>query len=314
MNKKIKTVLKSAGITAASLGAVKLFNQISYMAAGKKSDMDGEYYDWSYGRIYYKVKGHGKPLLLIHSLYTSCCMAEWDKTVDELSAKYKIYTIDMLGYGMSSKPKMTYTAFIYASLIKDFIENVIQEPCYVIAANNSGAAAVTCAKIYQNYITKLMLVSPNGINDTMAVNTSKFKRILMEFPLLGTAYYNIKTSKPAVRAFMNNYGFFAKENDYSQIIKEFYKSAHSEKGNARYAFASLITNFMNMDIKQYISDIKTPVCVAWGEENILNPIDNMEKMREIMPQCRYYIFEKTRLFPHIENSVEFANSAEDFLR
>ena len=195
MNKKLKSVLKSAGIAAASLGAVKIFNQLSYMAAGKNSDIDGEYYDWSYGRIYYKVKGHGKPLLLVHSLYTSCCMAEWDKTVDELSAKYKIYTIDMLGYGMSSKPKMTYTAFIYASLIKDFIENVIQEPCFVIAANNSGAAAVTCAKIYQNYITKLLLVSPNGINDPMAVNASKFKRILMEIPLLGTAYYNIKTSK-----------------------------------------------------------------------------------------------------------------------
>lgn len=56
-----------------------------------------------------------------------------------------------------------------------------------------------------------MLVSPNGINDPMAVNASKFKTILMEIPLLGTAYYNIKTSKPAVKAFINNYGFFAKE-------------------------------------------------------------------------------------------------------
>lgn len=35
MNKKLKSVLKSAGITAASLGAVKIFNQLSYMAAGK---------------------------------------------------------------------------------------------------------------------------------------------------------------------------------------------------------------------------------------------------------------------------------------
>lgn len=315
MNKKLKFVLKSAGITALALGAVEAFNKISYIAAGEKSDdPDGEFYDWTYGRIYYKVRGKGRPILLIHSLYTSCCMAEWEKTADELSSKYKVYTIDMLGYGMSDKPKMTYTAFIYASLIKDFIENVITRPAMVIAANNASAPAVTAAKIYPKRISKLMLVSPNGLTDKMAVNSSKFKRILMEIPVLGTAYYNVKTSKPFIRKFINNEGFFAKETDHSDLADEFYKNSHSEKGNARFAFASLITNYMNMDITNYVSAIGIPLCVAWGDENTLNPIKNMDIMRSLVPKSRYYIFEKTKLFPHIENYVEFANAAEDFFR
>lgn len=315
MNKKLKTLFKSAGIAALAVGAVEAFNKISYLAAGKKdSGISGQYYDWTYGKIFYKVYGTGRPLLLIHSLYTSCCMAEWDEAIKELSFKYKIYTIDMLGYGMSDKPKMTYTAFIYASLIKDFIENVIEQPSFVIAANNSGAAAVTAAKIYKDRILKLMLISPNGLNDPMAVNSSKFKRMIMEIPVLGTAYYNIKTSKPAVSSFIKKHGFLANEIDRGDLIKTFYKSAHFEKGNARYAFASLITNYMNMDITNYVSEINIPLCVAWGEENDLNRIVNMENLREIMPNIRYYIFEKTKLFPHIENSVDFANAAEDFFR
>ncbi len=315
MNKNFKFALKSAGITVLALGAVQAFNKISYIIAGKKSDEpDGEYYDWTYGKIYYKIRGKGRPILLIHSLYPSCCMAEWEKTADELSSKYKVYTIDMLGYGMSDKPKMTYTAFIYASLIKDFIENVITRPAMVIAANNSSASAVTAAKIYPKRISKLMLVSPNGLTDKMAVNSSKFKRILMEIPVLGTAYYNVKTSKHAVNKFINNEGFFAKEISRSDLVDEFYRNSHSEKGNARFAFASLITNYMNMDIKNYISAIGIPICIAWGEENTLNPIKNMDTLRTLLPKSRYYIFEKTKLFPHIENSVEFSNAAEDFLR
>ena len=69
-----------------------------------------------------------------------------------------------------------------------------------------------------------------------------------------------------------------------------------------------------MDIKNYISAIGIPICIAWGEENTLNPIKNMDTLRTLLPKSRYYIFEKTKLFPHIENSVEFSNAAEDFLR
>ena len=312
---KIKTILKSAGIIGLAAGAVGAFNRLSYIAAGKSEPAaDSGYYNWPYGKIYYRVRGNGKPLLLIHSLYTSCCMAEWDEAADELSAKYKVYTIDMLGYGMSDKPKMTYTAFIYASLIKDFIENVIGSPSLVIAANNSCAAAVTAAKIYRDHILKLMLVSPNGINDTMAVNSSRLRRISMEIPLLGTAYYNLKSSKPAIKGFIKKEGFFAKEISRSELINKFYRSAHSEKGNARYAFASLITNYMNMDITHYVAATGIPICIAWGEENTVNPISSMDTLRDILPNARYYIFEKTKLFPHIENHTEFANASEDFFR
>ena len=305
-------VLSAAGI---SIGAIAAFNKISFLKGRKnEEDTNGEYYQWTYGKIYYKTAGNGKPLLLLHSLYPGCCMAEWDETVNQLSAKYKVYTIDMLGYGMSDKPKMTYTAFIYASLIKDFIENVIKSPACVLAANGSGAAAVTAAKIYQNCITKLMIVSPNGVNDDMAVNSSRIKRIIMEIPLMGTAYYNIMTSKTAISIFVKKYGFLSKEIDRSDFIKEMYHSAHSENGNARYAFASFITNYMNMDIKQYISSLNMPLCVAWGEENELNSFENMKMLRDIMPKAVYFIFEKTKIFPHIENPIEFSNCAEGFFR
>jgi len=312
MNKHLKRVIKTFGFAAAAIGSVTAFNKISFLMAGKSEKENYEYYNWTYGDVCYKVKGFGKPVLLIHSLYPSCSMAEWEEISEELSKTFKVYTIDMLGYGSSSKPEMTYTAFTYASLIKDFIENVIKEPAYLIASNNSSAAAVTAAKIHKDRILKLMLISPNGIEDPMAVNSSRFKRMLMEFPLLGTAYYNIKTSKSALSSFFEEEGFYSKEIDRSELINKFYKSAHSEKGSARYAFASFITNYMNMDITGYISNMNMPICIAWGEENTLNPISKMDKLKEIYPSARYLIFEETKIFPHIENKDEFIKQTVDF--
>jgi len=54
-------------------------------------------------QIFWKVAGSGEPLILIHGFPTSSW--DWYKIWDALAEKYKIYTLDMLGYRFSSKPK-----------------------------------------------------------------------------------------------------------------------------------------------------------------------------------------------------------------
>ena len=62
----------------------------------------GSYYVYKKYDIFYREEGKGTPLLLIHGFPTSSW--DWNNIWSTLTKYYKVYAIDMLGYGFSSKP------------------------------------------------------------------------------------------------------------------------------------------------------------------------------------------------------------------
>ena len=315
MKKICKGFITAAAVPAALTGTIALFNKAVYINANKNSDTsyNNETYCWKYGNVNYEKSGSGRPLMLIHSLYAGSSLAEWKKAAKILSKFYTVYNIDLPGYGYSEKPKMTYTAFTYAAFLNDFATDVIKKPVFMIAANGSSNSAIMSAKNYET-IEKLMVISPQTYETVIIKNINKLKCSLIELPLFGTAFYNFKTTHFALKKNITDYGFFAKENINNDFINESYKAAHSEQGSARYAFAALLTDYMDMDVRNIMSSLEIPCAVCWGEENTINPIKNMEKLEEVFPSAQYLIFEKTKAYPHIENAAEFANEAHDFFK
>ncbi|MDD3571059.1 MAG: alpha/beta fold hydrolase [Lachnospiraceae bacterium] len=304
---KLKSVLKLIGVLGASVGSLAAINK-GIFALAKKNNPEieyGEYYEWKYGQVHYKKIGCGKPILLLHSLTIGGSHCEFTKNIEELSKKYTVYALDLPGFGYSDKPKITYTAFTYASFINDFITEIIGEPSMVVASNGSGMFATIAAKLFSQNVTHLTLISPNGISDEMAKNSDFYRRTILELPLYGTTIYNYHSSKRIIKQFLLSDGFYAPEKVDKTAIDTFYYPAHGTSTNVRYAYASFATKYMNMDIKGYFENLHIPICIIWGEEHTTNPIENMDILKELQPTSEFYIFEETKMFPHYENAEEF---------
>lgn len=304
---KLKKILKTLSAIAAFTGSLAVINKSIFSFIKKKNlDLDhNEYYDWKFGHVRYKRQGSGKPILLLHGLSIGSSHEEFHKNVDALSEKYEVYAVDLPGYGYSDKPKITYTAFTYASFINDFITEVIGQPCTIVAANGSGMFATIAAKLFSQNITKLVLISPNGIGDEMAQNSDFLHRTLLELPLIGTTVYNYYASRKKLKEFLITEGFYAPESVNKEVVDTFYYPAHGTDSNVRYAYASFVTKYMNMDIKGYFQNLTMPIFILWGEEHSANPIAHMEILKELQPSAVFYIFEETKMYPHYENSEEF---------
>ncbi len=303
----IKNVFKSIGAVAAAIGGAVVFNNAVFKIS-KSNDKDfveGEYYSWKYGKVHYIKKGFGQPILLVHSLYVGSSHREFYKNIDSLSKKYTVYAVDLPGFGYSHKPRITYTAFTYASFLNSFITDVIKTPCGAVGANGGGMLLTVTAKLFPEKITKLVLISPTGVCDKMAENQDLFKRTVMELPLKGTALYNYVSSRKSIKRFLSKEGFFAPHFIDSQVVDNFYFSAHGTNGNARYSYASFASNYMNMDIKDYFRQLSQKIFVVWGEGNNINNIKNMEILKDLNDRASFFIFEETRLLPHVENYEEF---------
>ena len=145
MNKNIKII---SAIISSSLATIHLLNRMIYAAATKNdilSNIEDQYYEWRFGKIHYVKKGSGKPLLLVHDLTVGSSGYEFHKIINQLSKQYEVYAIDLLGYGLSDKPNMTYTSFLYVQLLTDFIKTVIGKKTDIIATGDTSyIAIVTC--------------------------------------------------------------------------------------------------------------------------------------------------------------------------
>ena len=133
MNKHYKVLAMTTGATIA---AIHFMNRIQYSVSTAKetlSGLDNNYYEWRFGKIRYTKKGSGTPLLLLHDLTVGSSGYEFHKIADQLSKNYEVYTIDLLGYGLSDKPNMTYTSFLYVQLLTDFVKTVIGKKTDIIA-------------------------------------------------------------------------------------------------------------------------------------------------------------------------------------
>ena len=312
MNRKKKIVLFST--TALFLPSL-INHSVFFLSKHRdKKDTIDQFYESKLGTVHYTVKGNGRPLLLFHNTQIGSSLLEWEKNIEFLSNYYKVFAIDLPGFGYSQRQKITYTAYHYAQFINSFIQEIVKRPVFIIANEQS---AIFCTKAYElepSNIKKLILIAPKGISENPYPSQEE-KKVLTFFgiPLIGTSIYTYLSSFKAIKEFLFHTAFFAKEKVSQEMIQQCYFSAHRGGVNNRYVFSSYFSHFMDADIKEVLKKIKIPVCIIWGENNIENPIENMETLKQLRPDFFYYVFEQTRMLPQYENNEEFNKVIKEFL-
>ncbi len=279
-----------------------------------KTEKDEQYYNWRYGKIFYNVKGEGMPLLLIHGIGIGADSFEWHKNIDILAKYYKVYTLDLIGFGKSNRPNITYTAYMYSILIKDFICNVINEPTNIIASSLSGAFVLKTYNMYKDYFKKIMLICPSGVGNTntKSEKDDKLLNLLINSPIIGTSIYNYITSKKSCQKFLSKDVFFDTNNLTDEIINNSYYSSHYKGRNSKYVISSFMSNYMNVNVENVLCDIEIPIYIIWGKNAKVNPISDLEIIKKLNPDIQYAIFDQAKLVPHIENSREFNKICKEF--
>lgn len=310
---KISTKLFTA--TGCLLVSAAAINKIIFKNVQNKSTKtDYKTYKWKFGDIAYHTMGSGEPLLLVHSIIPGASHLEWKNNIDALSEYNKLYIIDLLGFGDSSNPAITYSSYIYTQLINDFIKDVIEEPVNISAASNSASFAVMAYKFHPENFKKMLLISPDGISSSNSgsSNSDSRNKFVMETPLIGTSIYNALNSKPLLKSYLCDKVYYRKDFVTDEILNRYYCSAHKNGADSKYPIAALISNYLSINIETAFAEIEVPVFVLWGENNELNPVSGIEKAKKLNENINFGIFDETRLLPHEEKAEEFNILCKNF--
>lgn len=122
--------------------------------------------------VHYEVLGRGRPIILLHSWLGS--WRYWIPTMQQLSVKYRIYALDLWGFGDSGKNQPYYSIDGQADLIEKFLDKM-GIPKAVFVGHGLGAAVMAhfankpnCSQIVHRMMTISTPVFGSGFREETA--------------------------------------------------------------------------------------------------------------------------------------------------
>jgi pimeloyl-ACP methyl ester carboxylesterase len=314
-----KALFKTSLTVGGALGTLAIMNKVTETVAGELDTvLTGEErrYAWKYGDLFYKVQGarDAKPLVLIHSLSPGASSYEWRKNVETLAEQFRVYALDLLGFGLSDHPTVDYDAELYADLISDFMQETVKQPATIVAHGLSSAYVIAAAYRHPQLCERLVLVEPSPImlQETHPGPLNALCKFLLRTPIVGQFIYNLLTSRQAIRSYYDKQGYHNPGLITDELVEYVYTSAHQP--HSRFALASLLSGYLNLGVQEPFSRLQTPVVMIWGRESRLMPSEARAAFKQVNADIVVQIIDKARLHVQDEQAGQFNNLLRDFAR
>ena len=299
-----RKILLSGG---ALLGAAAAYNAFARKGVDHLINLIGGEeggFEWRERRVAFTKRGSGPPILLIHGIHAAAWSYEWRNNVDALARTNTVYTIDLLGFGLSERPAIRYSARLYISLISDFVSRVIDEPTVLVASSLSAAYAIVLAARDPHRFPAVCLIAPSGLvrlNEPVGIG-GEAGRLAVDTPIAGTAMFNALVSRPQLRRYLKN----VYSNDATvtkELVDIYYATSH--QSGARHAPAAFLSGHLNIDVRHALRRLSQPALLVWGEQGSMAPVEEFRGFREIKRDFEISVLSPAGDLPHDERSEDF---------
>lgn len=219
--------------------------------------------------------GAGHPLLLIHGFGAS--LGHWRKNLPVLAAAgYRVFAIDLLGFGGSDKPALDYTLELWQKMLRDFWTDHIQQPavfvgnsiggllCLMLLANHpemaAGGVLLNCAGGLNH--------RPDELNFPLRMIMGTFTRVVRS-QLIGPILFNRIRQKARLRRTL--YQVYRNREAVTDDLIDLIYEPSCDPGAAQ-VFASILTAPPGPSPVELLPRVQAPLLVLWGEADPWTPI------------------------------------------
>ncbi len=291
----------------AILGVAAAYNAFARKGVDELTNLIGGEeggFDWRGRRISFTRRGKGPPVLLIHGINAAAWSYEWHDNVDHLALTNTVYTLDLLGFGRSDRPAIRYSARLYISLISDFVDQVIGDPCVIVATSLSGAYAVVLGARDPQRFPAVALVAPAGLvrlNPAASI-AGEAGQLAVDAPIVGTAMFNALVSRRSIRKFLEK--AYADNSIVTNELVEIYYWTSHQRG-ARHAPAAFLSGHLNIDVGKALRRLTQPSLLIWGEEGTTPALEESRALQTLKPDLETAILSPAGDLPHDERPDDF---------
>jgi pimeloyl-ACP methyl ester carboxylesterase len=108
--------------------------------------------------VHYEVLGRGRPVILIHGWLGS--WRYWIPTMQQLSVKYRLYALDLWGFGDTEKDATRYSFASQVKLLTDFMDKMGITKAAIVGHSLGAAVTITFTRQFPERAPRIVLVNP----------------------------------------------------------------------------------------------------------------------------------------------------------
>ncbi len=246
-------------------------------------------------------------LVLLHGINAAGSSGEFREVFDGLAAECHVVAPDLPGFGRSDRPPLRYSAALYEDFVADFLGE-FDSPA-VVASSLTGAYVAAAVRGGGVDVSGLVLVCPTT---KAGPQPKRWLRELLRAPLVGPAVFNALTSKPAIRYFNADHGYYDTDNVSEEWTVYEWRTSHQP--NARFAPASFVSGYLNSDVDlgEALREADVPITLVWGREADITPLSDGRDLAE-EADARLVVFDDAMLLPHVEHPDRFLDAIREEL-
>jgi len=273
--------------------------------------LDGRQHSYRWRGIDVAYTEAGDPddptLVLVHGINAAGSSGEYRAIFEALADDYHVIAPDLPGYGRSDRPPLQYSARLYTTFVDDLLSKF--EPQAVVASSLSAAYTLEALTETDDHtVEELLLICPTA--KAGPEPPKQWLRQLIRSPVVGEGLFNLITSRPAIRYFNADHGYYdpSKAGDDWQAYE--WQTAHQP--NARFASASFISGYLNseLDLASAIEELDVPTTIVWGRDADITPLEDGRELAE-EADATLVVFDRALLLPHVEFPEEFIDVVDE---
>lgn len=226
-------------------------------------------------KVHFDFEGEGEAIILLHgwgaNRYT------WDKVFHHLKENYKVFRIDLPGFGETLEPPTALSVLEVCEIVHQFILKMNVHNPIIIGHSYGGRIAIKYASKYET--NKLILVSSAGLKHKLS-----FKK------KIGVFWFKL----------MKKFHIYLKMGslDYQQASK---------------VLKGMLVKAVNEDQRSDLVKIECPTLLIYGGmDNVTSTRDGKE-MESLIKNSGLVIIDKCGHFPYLERFSYFSIVLDSFL-
>ena len=254
-------------------------------------------------KIHYHEEGEGLPVIFLHGSGQGASGYSNFKGNASYFAKQKYRALmpDLLGFGYSSKPEdEIYSADFHVDAIKQFVDGLGLKSLVFVGNSLGGALALIFSLRYPDYVSKLVLMAPGGIEHKEAY--MKMAGIQMVYKLSQGQGELQKSHLKKILSLQ----MFDPSRLSDSVVEERLQIA---KEQPKAVWKTMSVPFLGDQLKE----IPQPILCFWGADDQFLPVSGVQVIASECQNARSIVLSKCGHWVMQEHQDLFNRYTVDFL-
>lgn len=265
---------------------------------------------WRGHKIQYTVQGTGRPLILIHGFGAS--IGHWRNNIPALAAGgYRVFALDLLGFGASAKPALDYSLELWEELVTDFWKELVQEPAVFVGNSIGALLSLMVVANHPEISAGGVLINcagglnhrPQELNFLLGLVMGTFAQ-LVRSPIFGPLLFHNIRQKDRIRNTLRQ--VYSNQEAITEELVELLHAPSCDPG-AQQVFASILTAPAGPQPSELLPKVDRPLLVLWGADDPWTPIAGSKIYQDLADNGRSVKFvsiPNTGHCPHDERPTQ----------